>query len=470
MNQVFLIKAISIEKMKQFFSRIPESIYLFLLSFSVAYTSFVNGLQGDTLFHIKIGEYVLKQGIPTTDPFSWTTFGKPWFAHEWLWDLMIAKLYGWFGFLGVFLLHFFSITLLTFVAFKLVRYKFLPFLLYLFLINTTLIRGFYSIRPQTFIYALFAFLLFLVDRREKVKPLLYRILLLVVFLLWANTHSSVILGLMIMGIFLIFRKVSWFDFFLTFFGSCLNPHGIKLFYFAFQLSNLSTTADRITEWFSPDFHSLPTLLLFLFILMSYAVTIFEGKKKKCIYLSSTLFFLTIALYLKSFRHLPFLLITSLVATINSRSIEKWMVSFLVLFLVVFSFIFIEPFRWSKINYFDFRKDFPVDAVAFMKKNQLTDRVLNEYHHGNYLMFEGIATFVDGRGDLFALENPILWEDYFSLYSLKTEEPEKILDKYKIKYILFPKQAICIKYLKKLPSITILYEDKKDVVLEYISGK
>jgi hypothetical protein len=100
----------------------------------------------------------------------------------------------------------------------------------------------------------------------------------------------------------------------------------------------------------------------------------------------------------------------------------------------------------------------------MKKNGFTDYVFNDYYYGDYLLFKDIKTFIDGRGDLFALENPILWNDYFDFTGLKTEKPEDILEKYKIKYVLFPKDVSCIKYLKKVDQWKVLYEDKKDIVL------
>ena len=91
----------------------PAYIYLFPLILLVTYFSFINGLQSDTLFHIKIGEYVSQFGIPVKDPFSWTTYGKPWVAHEWLWDLMVYQLYHWKGFFGIFPSHLFSITMIV---------------------------------------------------------------------------------------------------------------------------------------------------------------------------------------------------------------------------------------------------------------------------------------------------------------------------------------------------------------------
>src|SRR5438067_7590705 len=49
----------------------------------------------DTFWHIGVGNWILQNHrFPTVDPFSHTAFGKPWFAADWLSDLVFAILYG----------------------------------------------------------------------------------------------------------------------------------------------------------------------------------------------------------------------------------------------------------------------------------------------------------------------------------------------------------------------------------------
>src|SRR5262249_31675050 len=48
----------------------------------------------DTFWHIGIGNWILHNyRFPAVDPFSYTAFGKPWFAGDWLSDLVFAVLY-----------------------------------------------------------------------------------------------------------------------------------------------------------------------------------------------------------------------------------------------------------------------------------------------------------------------------------------------------------------------------------------
>src|SRR5258706_7597794 len=56
----------------------------------------------DTGWHIRAGEWMLNNGrVPTTDVFSFTMAGKPWFAWEWLSDVFMATVHRSRGLAGI---------------------------------------------------------------------------------------------------------------------------------------------------------------------------------------------------------------------------------------------------------------------------------------------------------------------------------------------------------------------------------
>src|SRR6266851_3843830 len=56
----------------------------------------------DTGWHIRAGEWILKNGrVPSTDLFSFTKAGQPWFAWEWLADVLMALVDRGFGLAGI---------------------------------------------------------------------------------------------------------------------------------------------------------------------------------------------------------------------------------------------------------------------------------------------------------------------------------------------------------------------------------
>ena len=52
----------------------------------------------DTGWHIRNGEHILKtMSLPRADYFSYTAYGRPWFAWEWLSDVVMAMIHKYAG-------------------------------------------------------------------------------------------------------------------------------------------------------------------------------------------------------------------------------------------------------------------------------------------------------------------------------------------------------------------------------------
>jgi len=61
-------------------------------------------VDADTGWHIRAGEWILNHHqLPTSDFFSFTKSGQPWFAWEWLWEIAFAWLFHLAGMAGVIL-------------------------------------------------------------------------------------------------------------------------------------------------------------------------------------------------------------------------------------------------------------------------------------------------------------------------------------------------------------------------------
>ena len=57
---------------------------------------------GDTGWHIRAGELILSTGrVPVADPFSFSRAQQPWFAWEWLADVIFAEAWRWRGLAAV---------------------------------------------------------------------------------------------------------------------------------------------------------------------------------------------------------------------------------------------------------------------------------------------------------------------------------------------------------------------------------
>src|SRR5437764_935634 len=70
----------------------------------------------DTGWHIRTGEWILAHGqVPSQDMFSFSKPGQPWFAWEWLSDVLFAKLFAFGGLQAVVLFTLLLISV-TFTA------------------------------------------------------------------------------------------------------------------------------------------------------------------------------------------------------------------------------------------------------------------------------------------------------------------------------------------------------------------
>ncbi|MCX6632785.1 MAG: hypothetical protein NTW28_34730, partial [Candidatus Solibacter sp.] len=86
---------------------VPSLLDVFFLALLLAAFAHPQGLRsllsdGDTGWHIRTGELVLNTGrAPVADPFSFSRPGQPWFAWEWLADVVLAQTWRWRGLAGV---------------------------------------------------------------------------------------------------------------------------------------------------------------------------------------------------------------------------------------------------------------------------------------------------------------------------------------------------------------------------------
>src|SRR6266536_2379604 len=92
------------------------AIYVFAFSFFFAARPISDP---DFWFHLKTGEYILQnRTIPKADLFSFTNYGKPWVAHEWLSGAIFYAIYSRLGFNALILIFAILTALAFWIVFK----------------------------------------------------------------------------------------------------------------------------------------------------------------------------------------------------------------------------------------------------------------------------------------------------------------------------------------------------------------
>lgn len=431
-------------------------------------------VQGDTLWHIKTGEWIIKHHcVPKADPFSWTARGLPWHAHEWLWEVLAYGCWRFAGKWGVW-----GLMTLGSVLFGVGTYAFAyryskGWALPTSLITVALSHLYWSARPHTLAYSLFAVWFALFAASESHPKLLCALPLISAF--WANIHSSAPIAPLFALLWLgaeAFGKKEWswkdprlFGATASLLAVAMNPWGFGIFPYMLRASSQTAIVNYVEEWFSPDFHSLWGKLIL--IVIAIVLVFWSRVPVKLRFMMG----LSLLMGLVSRRHLVFFFYFSGagVATVLPRidDIEKLKKAFaigaaLIASISIGAMIMFFPPSWVELP--QEKREFPIKAVAWMKENGVTDRVFNLYSWGGYLIWSGIPPFIDGRADLYELSDSGVFEDYKATVGIGDSlYPDKVFAKRGVKTVLFSSGTWLDKYLKENRDWRCVYRDSVAVV-------
>jgi hypothetical protein len=266
---------------------IGDLIFLVLLGL-LAFTTLSVRLLGDAGigWHIRTGQQILAtHAVPRFDPFSSTMSGQPWFAWEWLYDLVVGWLDSIAGLNAVVFLTA-SIIALTFSwTFRLLLLRDTNFLVAVSLVllaaSAAMIHFF--ARPHVVSW-LFTVLWFWIIESSEKKACRRRHLLWLLpplTLIWVNIHGGFLVGFVLLGIYFLSAAWQWLklkedrfddalekiragkrarDLVLAGIASALatlaNPYGWRLHLHIYRYLSNRFLMDHIDEFQSPNFHGV----------------------------------------------------------------------------------------------------------------------------------------------------------------------------------------------------------------------
>ena len=447
-------------------------------------------LDPDMWWHLRTGEFILQNGIPAQDVFTFTVPQNAWITHEWLSQLIMWLVYLAGGLPGL-ILFFAALIALTYWLLYLAcagRPYLATFIVLLSAITSAIVWG---ARPQIFNLLLTAVFVLIV---ERVKDGQWRVQTLwwlpPLTLVWANLHSGYLLGVVLLGTYAVgdlaqrwlatptertLGKTAVTHLFGTTFASFLaaavNPSGIELWLYPFLTLGSGPMQAYIQEWHSPDFHQTYFWPFAVMLVLGVLGWVFEKERPT---LTDLLLFLgTGAAGLLSARHIPLFAIVA--APILARSwltvlpgsrlaggestqqstkpifaVLNWLLLLVAVGTAVIWFL-------TKIsgNEAAIAARYPVAAVDYLAASGLDEaRGYNSYNWGGYLIWRGVPVFVDGRADVYG--------DPFLLYYRRTfdvrpgwQEP---LDEYDVDYVLMEAGSPLTAVLTASPDWTEVYVD------------
>lgn len=478
-------------------------------------------------WHIRNGQQMLlTHAITHVDSFSSTMNGKPWYAWEWLYDVVFAAIHHAMGLNGV-VFYTAAIIAATFVLtlhLGLRRGGNLPITLFLLLLALAASAVHFLARPHVLSWLLTVVWFEVLDSAasapasEQLKRLLW---LPVVMLLWVNLHGGFVLGFILLAVYLAGGAIeygasperrselaAWLKrlggmSLLVGAASFVNPYGYQLHLHVYRYLTDRFLMDRISEFLSPDFHGAAQQCFAVLVLITI-VALASARRKPS---ATHLLVLLIAVYggFYATRSLPTssLLMVLIIAPVISESVAglgesaeaagwlrglaSWTQSFGVrmerlekslyghLWLVV---VFVLGL-WACAHqgrigstqfinaYFD-EKRFPVEAAERIAERGIQGPIFSLDYWGGYLIYRlypETKVVADDRHDLYG--------DAFFKEFLKAVlvQPgwDGALDTLQVDWVLMPADSPLANMLRMKAGWGLEYEDKTAVLFRRRKG-
>jgi hypothetical protein len=454
-------------------------------------------LDGDTGWHIRAGDWIVAhRAAPDMDPFSYTMAGRPWFAWEWLTEVMMSQLHAARGLTG---LTAWAIVLLTATATLLFRAiarrggdAFTAFTLTLFGVYTLLIH--LLARPHLLSIPLMLIWCGVVEqhRRTGSRGILALPLLIVV---WANLHAGFLATFPMLAIYALGE---WWEHarpgeawsraargrlatyvgvgLLSLVAGAINPYGVHLYAHLWDFVQQKELLANNLEYISPDFHGVAGGMVEVLLVLAVFAAARAARHGRFVEVGIVL--LWSHLSLQSLRHvtlasavlLPIIgeQLSQAVAGAAQRAsagssptaarwagLRAWVGRMLrtdalvrgagfralIFAALVYAAVTGAADRWLPAGFSP--KEFPVKAVDFVARERAAGRLHGHSfahdQYGGYLIYRlypGVRVFVDGRSDMYA-RGPVLNE----MMAVDNLEPgwADVLDRHAVEWILAPAQ-------------------------------
>src|SRR5579864_2458961 len=420
----------------------------------------------DIWWHLRNARYLLQNHqLPRADMYSFTVTGHPWINHEWLAEIPYYFAYKAFGLVGLKSLYFLTLSsifiLLLYLCYQGSRnFKASVTACYLATFLATISFG-----PRTILfgYVYLVILLIILERFRRlgnapmwaIPPL---------FCLWINTHGSWSLGLIVFFVTAAagmlggswgrvdserwtsaqIRKLA-----ITGAASIValfaNPFGWRLVYYPFDLAfKQQLNIAHIMEWVSVDFHTLRGKLVLILIFTFLLAALVRNRRWNL----GEVLILLFALY-SGLTYIRFLMLLGIVAApllANALDFfppyrpedETPKVNTAVILVLLGLMVYFWP-RNAQVRS-SVEETYPSGMLTYLQAQPPQGNVLNFYLWGGYLGWNdpSLKVFIDSRVDIFEYAGVL--KDYLDLLGADAAEhrPDAILDKYKIRYVLFPR--------------------------------
>ena len=416
----------------------------------------------DTWWHMATGRMIVQEGtIPRTDPFSYVTEGTPWVNHQELSQIILYLVHAGAGPAGLILLRAVCVTLALFFLWLVLRARDVPLAtsVTMILFLSLFLRS--GVRPYLFSYLCFALMLWMLDGTWR-RGLTWRsaVGLLLIQFLWANMHAESILGICLLGTYVLAAWIrAWSNRraapaaarhhalvwgglgVLAIVVSCMTVHGsdtlLKTLVYTKRDPVVFAT---IGEWNRPRFLPFSADTLFFLSLPVMLAGILAGGRRDRRWPLLLLPFLFLSQALRYYRMVGYFYLACF-CCIGALPRRRWLAPLAaVLQVLVCVFVMGVHFTHASENGLLQRSlapIYPFRAVEEIQRLDLQGPMLNRFEWGGYLAWHLLPerrVFISGV--MPPEYDKELFPDYLALRD--PAETARVVDKYGFGYALFPR--------------------------------
>ena len=476
-------------------------------------------------WHIRTGQLILRTGaVPRVDPFSATMGGQPWYAWEWLYDVVVGWLERIAGLNGVVFASALVIATTFAFAFHRMMARGTGMIVAVVLVLLALFASSIHFLARPHVVSWLLTLAFFEILREfeldgRAASLVW---LPAIMLVWVNIHGGFLVGMTLIGLFFLaaipqaivggnrelraggVRRMKALAVVTAVCGvvTFANPYGYRLHDHIYRYLTDRFLMDHIDEFLSPNFHGAAQKCFAWLILITIgAVAI--SRRKICV---SELLVIAFAVYsgLYAARNIPVasILLVLIVgprlgAAIRSAAGEgklsagggrllarfagfeetiraqgsalrgHWLAVACVL-VGVWICLHAGKLDATQVMNASFdAKRFPVQAVGWLKQQPARGAVFCPDSWGGYVIYRAypsLKAVVDDRHDLYGSE-------YFKQYlKIVRVEPgwDTALGETRADWLLLPVQSSAATLLRQVPSWSVVYSDETAVIFQQAS--
>jgi hypothetical protein len=444
----------------------------------------------DTYWHIAVGRWIIThRAMMHQDVFSFSMPGAPFTPPEWLAEVLIAWIYDHFGWAGLVATTAFSAAAAAAMLLRVLLRTLTPVhaLIATMLAAAVVVQHLLA-RPHIFaLPILVVWTAALVRARsENRAPSLW---LAALITLWANIHSSYIVGIGLAGLLgaeAVILAPDWparlraaraWGLFgsLSIAAALITPFGIDGLVLPFQLLQMSFAFSMVVEWLSPNFQQFQAVEVWIMFLLFAGLSL--GWRLPPTRVGIVLVLLHMALaHMRYAEQLgviaPLLLAPALSPQLERRSggysassLDRRLAALarpatgrgILLAGAILLAVSATVLRAGVAH--DSGAITPTAALAAVEAHHVEGPVLNDYGFGGYLIFRGIKPFIDGR---YFYGDPFIKRHFKAVAALDNELPG-LLSQYDIRWTLIPPTEPGVTLLDHLPGWRRLYADDVAVV-------